>query len=300
MTTPAEPAHKQQTWTTRGLLDWMRSAFERREIDAPRLSAEMLLAHTLDCERMHLYAHAERPASPHELASLRALVERAIEHEPIQYLVGEAWFFSYPFTVDRRALIPRPSTETILEHALQWLRAQPSTGTVRIADIGTGTGCIAIAALKSLADATCLATDLSPDALSLARENATRHGVLDRITFAEGNLDAPLADEPPFQLIMSNPPYIPDHEWDDVEPNVKDHEPTSALRAGPTGLELVGPLIEQLPNHLTPDGRLCIELAACTADEARRLAEAHPLLEHAEILKDLDGLPRVLTALRRR
>jgi len=285
-------------WTTRTLLEWMRSAFEAKGIDSPRLSAEMLLGHVIGCERLQLYTQADRPAGADELARLREYVTRALRHEPIQYIVGEAWFFSHPFTVDSRVLIPRPSTETLLEHALQSLREREADSPVRIADIGTGSGCISISALKALPDATCLAVDLSPEAIELASANAERHGVLDRIEFAQGDLLGPLEGREAFDLILSNPPYIPDHEWDAVEPNVKDHEPPMALRSGPTGLELVGRLIEGAPTLIQRGGRLSIELAACTADQALELATQHALLADAEILKDLDGLPRVLTALR--
>jgi len=299
-TLPADTTHPKpvENWTTRSLLDWMNKAFISKSFDSPRLCAEMLLAHVIGCDRMQLYTQADRPATPDERITLRSLVTRALQHEPIQYLVGEAWFFSHPFTVDRRVLIPRPSTETLLEHALQSLRDRPPANETRIADICTGSGCIAISALKVLPGATAVAIDISNDALDVARANAERHSVLDRITFIEGDLDGPLESEPPFHLILSNPPYIPDHEWDSVEPNVKDHEPTLALRSGPTGLELVRPLIERTPAQLVPGGRLSIEIAACTADEALALAQANPLLETPEIIKDLEGLPRVLTASR--
>lgn len=276
----------------------MRGAFAEKGLDSPRLSAEMLLCHVIGCERMRLYTQADRPATPDERGALRELVGRALRHEPIQYLVGEGWFFSHAFHVDRRVLIPRPSTETLVEHALQSLRGRDGAGAIRIADIGTGSGCIAISALKALPDAVAVAIDLSADSLDVARRNAERHGVLDRIEFVEGDLLGPLEGRGPFDLILSNPPYIPDHEWGAVEPNVKDHEPTSALRSGPTGLELVGPIIEGAPAHLADGGRIYVELAACTADEALAMARSHELLRGAEILKDLDGLPRVVTALR--
>lgn len=293
-----ESSREQQNWTTRSLLEWMRGAFESRGIDSPRLCSEMLLTHVIGCDRMHLYAYAERPASEAERDALRELVSRALKQEPIQYLVGEAWFFSHPFTVDRRVLIPRPSTETMLEHALQWLRGYGADGPLRLADVCTGSGCIAISALKNLPGATCVATDLSPEALEVARANAQRHGVSERIEFIEGDLDAPLDGRGPFDLILSNPPYIPDHEWASVEANVKDHEPTMALRAGETGMDSVAPLIERLPERLNVGGRVSIELAACNAGTALELAREHPKLSEAETLRDLDGLDRVLTALR--
>src|SRR6185295_16304457 len=139
-----------------------------------RLQAELLMAHVLGCERLRLYMDADRPASPLERSALRDLVGRALGHEPVQYLTGEAWFFSLPFKVDRRVLIPRPATETIVEHVLQHARAEAGFGGktgegVVIADVCTGSGCIAIALLKNLPQARAVATDVSPDALEVAR-----------------------------------------------------------------------------------------------------------------------------------
>ncbi|MCB1940290.1 MAG: peptide chain release factor N(5)-glutamine methyltransferase, partial [Rhodocyclaceae bacterium] len=196
----------------------------------PRLSAEMLLSHVFACQRMHLYTQADRPASPAERDQLRDLVARALKHEPVQYLVNEAWFFSLQLKSDRRALIPRPSTETIVETILQHARTRHADTPLRIADICTGSGCIAISLARNLPTAQLIATDISPDALALARENAERHAVADRIEFHKGDLLAPLAaHHTTYDYIASNPPYIPDHEWDAVEPNVKDYEPTIAL-----------------------------------------------------------------------
>ena len=278
-------------WTSRTLLSWMGDAFRARDLDAPRVLAELLLAHVLECDRMRLYMEADRPASPEERDRLRALVSRALRHEPVQYLVGEAWFFSMPFHVDPRVLIPRPSTATIVEHVLQDAR-ESATPPARIADICTGSGCIATALLKHLPDAHCVAVDISPDALEVAAMNAETHGVRDRLDLRCGDLLEPI--EEPVDVLVSNPPYIPDHEWDAVEPNVRDHEPHLALRASPDGLRFVRPLIDGLGTVLKPGGQALIEIAACTADEVVAYAETRPELGGARILKDCDDLPRVL------
>jgi release factor glutamine methyltransferase len=286
---PSEP------WTTRRLLAWMHEAFTKRGLDSPRLSAEILLSSVLACPRLELYTQQDRPASPEERDRLRDLARRALDHEPIQYLTGEAWFFALPFIADRRALIPRPSTETIVEHLLQAERARDRDAPPRIADVCTGSGCIAVAIARNLPAASVVASDISPDALALARENAERHGVANRIEFLEGNLLEPLAHHAPFDWIVSNPPYIPDHEWDAVEPNVKDHEPHLALRGGPDGMAFVAPLIRNAGERLAPAGGLLIELAACTAADAASLAARHGW-RRPVILKDHEGLDRVLAA----
>ena len=300
MTAPGAPSAPPQ-WTSATLLTWMGEAFTKADIDSPRLIAEMLLAHTLGCDRLGLYTHADRPASPEERDRLRSLVSRALRHEPVQYLVGEAWFYGAPFTADRRALIPRPSSATIIDAAIAWAKERDPAAPIRIADIGTGTGCLAITLLKRLPAATAIATDISPDALALAAINADRHKVTSRIEFRLGDLAAPLTPDAPFDIVVTNPPYIPDHEWPTVEPNVKDHEPESALRAGPDGLKFVRPLIASAPALLTTaggGGLLAIEIAACTADAVLALARANPALTDAAVLADTDNLPRVLTARR--
>lgn len=299
-----------QAWTTRRLLAWMGEAFGKRGLDSPRLQGEMLLAHVIGCDRLRLYTDPDRPASPLERQSLRDLVARALEHEPIQYLVGEAWFFGLPFKVDRRVLIPRPSTETIVEHVLQHARTTPGFGGksgegVLLADVCTGSGCIAVAILKNLAGARGVGTDLSAEALAVAHDNAVRHGVVDRLDLIAGDLLAPLEEFPAtrgagsLHYLVSNPPYIPDHEWEAVAPNVKDHEPTSALRAGSDGLRYIVPLLEGAPRLLRPGGLLLIEAAASTAEQVRLLASQHPDLEEPAVLKDFEDLPRVVVARRR-
>lgn len=287
-------------WTTRALLAWMRDAFTKAGIDSPRLCAEMLLSHTLGCERLRLYMDADRPATPPERDALRDLVSRALKHEPVQYLVGEAWFYSLPLTVNRDVLIPRPSSETLVELVLHHARAEPGFERARFADIGVGSGCISIAMLKNLPEATGVAVDISPRAIAVALANSERHGVDTRLEFREGDLLAPLADlEGQLHYLVSNPPYIPDHEWDDVEPNVKDHEPESALRAGADGLDCVRPLLENAHTVLRKGGLLAVEIAASTRAEALEIARSNEHLLGPRVEDDSDGLPRVLVATRK-
>lgn len=290
-----------ETWTTRRLLAWMGGHFKSKVIDSPRVIAEMLLSHVIGCERMRLYMDADRPASAAELATLRDLVARASRHEPVQYLVGSAWFFSRQFKVDRSTLIPRPSTETLVEHVLQWLRVNPGHASPLVADVGTGTGCIAISIAAQTPSANIVASDIVPAALALAKENAQAHKVTDRIEFVEGPGMGAIVNARPgarFDVIASNPPYIPDHEWDAVEPNVKDYEPGSALRGGADGLDVIRPLIAEAAPLLKSGGLLAIETASAQKDAVLELAHATHMLCEIDVLKDHEGLWRVLTAQR--
>ncbi len=283
----------------------MSDAFTKRGLDSPRLMAELLMAHVLGVERLRLYMEADRPASELERSRLRDLVTRALNHEPIQYLVGEAWFYSLPFLVDRRVLVPRQCSGVIIDAVLRHARAEPGFGGktgegVLLGDVCTGSGCLAIALLKNLPMAHGVASDLYADAIEVARANATRHGVLDRLDLLQGDLLAPLREFPltradgSLHYLVSNPPYIPDHEWDGVEANVKNFEPHTALRAGPDGMQFVRPLIEQAPSLVRPGGLVLVELASCNAHAARDLLAKHPAIEHAEVLRDLEGLDRVV------
>ena len=295
------------TWTTRALLRWLIDAFTKAGLDSPRLMAEMLAASALGCERMGLYTHADRVASEEERARLRGLAARALKHEPVQYLVGEAWFYSLPFRCDRRALIPRPSTETVVDEALRFVRETPGFGGKRgegatLGDVCTGSGAVAVALLRHLPGARAAASDISADALTLARENAERHGVADRLDLLEGDLLAPIAGHPivagGLHVLTANPPYIPDEEWAAVALNVKGYEPEIALRGGPGGMRLVAPLLADGPALLRPGGLLLVEIAMSSAEAALSAARENPMLEGARIVNDSDGLPRVVWARR--
>jgi release factor glutamine methyltransferase len=282
-----------ERWTTRKLLAWTAEHFEQRQIDSPRVAAEMLLSHVLGVPRLRLYMEPDRPASAEERDRFRGLVARAGKHEPVDYLIGKAPFFSLELRVGPAVLIPRPSTETIVEHVLQRQRGRDSEGSVLIADVGTGSGAIAVALAKHLSDARFVATDLSDDALEIARQNAADHGVADRIDFRQGDLLEPLSGQR-FDYLLSNPPYIRDAEWADVAPNVRDHEPTSALRSGPDGLDHLRPLIADAATHLRPGGQALFEFSSTQADAVLDLAAAAPGIENAVILKDHEQFPRVL------
>ncbi len=295
---PSARAKTGETWTTRRLLQWMTGHFEAKGIDSPRVVAEMLLSHVIGCERMRLYMEVDRPAEPLELASLRELVARAARHEPAQYLVGHAWFFSRQYAVTRSVLIPRPSTETLVEYVIRWCRAAPGHAEPLIADIGTGSGCIAITLATQLPGAHVVATDVSEQACAVARRNAATHGVSDRIEFRRGPGLEPLSGGPgrAYDVICSNPPYISDDQWQAVPANVKDYEPEAALRGGPDGLDVIRPIIAGAAALLRPGGRLVVEIAEEHHDVVKGLIEKTAELAEPVVLKDHEGLWRVLVA----
>lgn len=285
----------------------MSEAFTHKGLESPRLMSEMLLSHVLGCQRLRLYMEPDRPATELERNNLRDLVARALKHEPVQYLVGEAWFFGLAFAVDKRVLIPRPETQVIVEYVLQHARNTSGFGGsagdgVLLADVCTGSGCIASSLLFSMKNARAIATDISPDALAVARLNAVRQGVIDRLDLLQGDLLAPLAEHPiarshgSLHYLVSNPPYIPDSEWDAVEPNVKDHEPAIALRGGPDGLDFVRPIFAGAAPLLREGGLILVEVAAARAEEAEAIARSTPGLRDVRILRDLANLPRVIVA----
>ncbi len=299
--TSARP-ESEPPWTTRRLLDWMRGYFVDRKIDSPRLVAEWLLAHVLGCQRLRLYMEADRPASPDELVRLRGLVKRIAAHEPVQYVLGEWDFYGRPFFVSPCTLIPRPCTESLVEQVIRWGRgrgvakdgneARPIGG---IADLGTGTGCIGLTLALEWPAARLVATDIAPEVLELARRNAERHGVSERVEFRLGSLLEPLAGER-FDIIASNPPYIPDDEWTAVAPNVRDYEPHRALRGGADGLAFIRPLLAVAAEVLTPRGLLAVEIPHAKRDAVLALAADAPGLMNARLEKDSEGLWRVLLA----
>ena len=309
-----------QVWTTRKLLAGMGDAVTKAEPGSPRLCAEMLVSHVIGCERLKLYIEPDRPAAPLEKQSLRELTARALKGEPVQYLVGQGWFFSMPFYVDERVLIPRPASATIVEEVLQHARVTPGFGAgegerfgrgVLLADICTGSGCIGIALARNMPGVHVIATDISKDAIAVATKNAQQHEVIERMDLLCGNLLEPLDVHPVARLehslhyLVANPPYIPDDEWDSadeetgVQTSVKDFEPTIALRGGTDGLDFVRPILEEGTKYLMPGGLLLVEVAASRAEAARELAEKNPDLERVRILKDYEGLARTIVAQRK-
>jgi len=283
---------ERRIWTTRGLLDWTSKRFEQEGFDHARLRSEMLQGHVLEVERLKLYMDPDRPTSDLERAAYRELVERALKHEPVDYLVGRTPFFNMMLKVTPAVLIPRPSTETLVEHVIQHARRTPGFHQAVIADIGTGSGAIAITLAKHVPGSRVIATDKYADALAVAKENATAQKVADRIDFREGHLLDAL-DGARVRYLVSNPPYIPDDEWESVEDNVKKYEPTHALRGGSDGLDMLREIVEGASALLERPGQLVLEGPTAGMKELAGLAKGAGF-KNVQVLADHEGLDRVL------
>ncbi|MDB5172628.1 MAG: prmC [Phycisphaerales bacterium] len=290
------------TWTVRRILEWTAGYFTRKNVDQPRLAAELLLGHVLNYPRIKLYTDYERVLSDKELAAFRALVQRAAEDEPIAYLTGRAHFFNLEFDVTRDVLIPRPDTETLVENVMQFVRHQPGMEAPRVLDLCTGSGCIAAAIAHHIKSAVVTATEISPAAAAIARKNIDRLGLTGRVLVEEGDLFEPLnhmVDVRPFDMIVSNPPYIPTAQIETLDRSVKDYEPLQALDGGLDGLVIHRRILDQAPDRLVSGGRVFLEIAFDQGELATQVAQEYPAFEDVRLLKDFGGRDRVLTARRK-
>ncbi|MDA0803750.1 MAG: peptide chain release factor N(5)-glutamine methyltransferase [Planctomycetota bacterium] len=333
-------------WSVRRMRQWLRHDLESHGVPHAPLSADLLLGNALGVTRTQLYMRA--PDEVLDEGALRAIRERLVRirrREPIQLVLGEWSFRGIPLEVSGCTLIPRGATEALVEAAKSalsgWLsQAPPATAcTIRVLDIGTGTGCIPIALLRELrggtartestlpwsmeaataetppplatidlegevvdsvpqldrAELRAVATDIVPEALELASRNAQRSGVSRHMEFRLGSVWEPIPQGERFHVIVSNPPYIADGEWDALAPEVREHEPATALRGGPTGLRFLRPIILGAPKRLVGGGALIVECGTGQSEPVKALA-AEAGFGTAAILDDEDGLPRVLVA----
>jgi release factor glutamine methyltransferase len=283
-------------WTVGRILEWTAQHLKKSGSDTPRLDAELLLAKARGCPRIQLYVQFNEVVPDAQRAVMRDLVRRRAQSEPVAHLVGHREFFSLDFAVSPDVLIPRPDTETLVLDLITHARRLPAPA---ILDVATGSGCIAIAAAVQVPAARVTASDVSPAALTLARQNADRHGVAARITFLEGDLLAPLPAGAQFDFLVSNPPYIPTAQLETLDREVRDYEPRLALDGGPDGLRFLATLLQQAPSVLVPGGRLLLEFTPEQAPALLELATAQPERSDPAVLKDLAGRPRVLVATRR-
>ena len=279
-----------------------------RAVDVPShtLAAELLLMHALGRDRAWLYSYPESLLEPAAAEKYFSLIARRAAGEPTQYLTGKQEFWGLEFEVTPAVLIPRPETEHVVEVALERLgprglkinmRTGAPSPALRIADVGTGSGCLAVALAHELPHAEIFATDISAAALEIARRNAARHGVAERIHVLETSLLQALLDEShTFDLIVSNPPYVGRKEAAELPCEVFEHEPHSALFGGPSGVEMYAQLIEQAVALLRPRGILVLELGYKAARPVRAILDAQPAWARIAITNDLAGIPRVLAA----
>ncbi len=281
-------------WTTRRLIEWGRDYVSSLGFENPRLEIELLLADTLGVSRLELYLDFERPLSEDDLQAFKRRLLRRKSREPVQYITGAAAFMLSEFEVTPDVLIPRPETEALTEVAIELLKAMSQDAPV-VADVGTGSGVIAVTLAQKTTGAEVYATDSSSAALEVARRNAGRLDVADRVEFLEGSLLGPLEEaglRGRLDLLVSNPPYIPSAELENLEPEVRSFEPLCALDGGEDGLDCLRALAQDGPAFLAPGGALLLEVGL---GQARMIAELlSERLGEVEIRKDYAGRERIV------
>ncbi len=286
-----------QTTPARALLTEARAQLEGAGIDSAPLEARLLLAHALDAAPDALLTEPDQPVSAAITTRFWSVVGRRLQREPLFYITGEREFYGLPFYVDARALIPRPETELLVEEAIAAaaIMAAPHTNGngLLIADVGSGSGCIVVATASVLTGARFIATDISAGAVDVARANAERHGVADRITFSVGDLLEPLTER--IDIIIANPPYIPAENLPALQAEIRDHEPRVAIDGGAGGMTIAERLVRSAPGHLKPGGWLLMEVgygqAPLMVDAAK---EVFPPGSDIDMALDLAGIPRVV------
>jgi release factor glutamine methyltransferase len=286
-----------ESWTIQKLLSWVTEYFTGKGIDSPRLSAEWLLCYVLGIKRIELYTQFNKVVGQEQLSQLHELVKRAGAHEPIAYLTGKKEFYSLEFEITKDCLIPRPETELLVERAIEFLRTR--NGEQFICDLCTGSGCVAVAIARNRANCRIVATDISDAALAIAEKNIARHGLMNRIKLLQGDLFEPvIAGLGPakFDLIVCNPPYVSEPEYEKLAPNVKDFEPKSALTAGKDGLDIIKKIIADANQHLKPTGTLMLEIGNEQGNAVQKLLETAGYFGDVKIDKDYSNLDRLALA----
>ena len=272
-------------------LRWATELLDSKGIESARLEAEILLAHVLKVGRLYLYINPEQELSQEQIDNYSKLIQRRLEHEPTAYILGHREFMDLDLIVNEDVLIPRPETEVLVETVIDHLN--DITRMVRIADIGTGSGAIAISLAKSLPNAAVEAVDISESAINIAKLNTDRYSL--RVTFHCGDLLSPLNGKK-YNAIVSNPPYIPSQVIDGLQAEVKDYEPRTALDGGSDGLDFYRRLIGEAPHLLIENGFLAFEIGFDQAEEVKQLIDKTGLYREVEVIKDLSNNDRVVVA----
>jgi release factor glutamine methyltransferase len=286
------------SWTIKRLLDWSTGFLGRSGSDSPRLDTQLFLSHVCGLDKVQLYVQFERPLVAEELATLKELIRRRSDGEPVAYILGERDFYGRTFEVSPDVLIPRPETEHLVDLALTWLRTH-AIEAPKLVDVGTGSGAIAVSLAAELPTAIVVATDISPGALEVAARNAEKHGVREQVKFTRGDLLEPLKTAGAVDAVISNPPYLDDELMASAARDVVEFEPRLALHGGPDGLDILRRLTPQAARVLKPGGLFAVELAG--RDQATALAafwRATGEFENIEAVTDYSGRDRILRATR--
>jgi release factor glutamine methyltransferase len=282
--------------TVHDIINEATNDFEAVGIPSARLDAEVLLSFSLGCDHLEFYKNPDMTISETKLSAFRNLIFRRSQWEPVAYITGRKEFWTFVLDVNSSVLIPRPDTEIIVEEALNLCRKMDSSE-IKILDIGTGSGAIAIALASEITGAKVVATDISSPALNLAQKNAAALGLKEKIDFRQGDLFEPLDDI--FDIIVCNPPYIAADEYEKLPAGVKDYEPREALLAGKSGLEFYEKLIYQAAGFLKKNGWLLLEIGAKQEAGVRGIMEAAGFYDSIEMRRDYAELPRVMKARRK-
>lgn len=283
-------ADSNDVWTIGSLLRWTQQYFSTKGVESPRLDAEVLLSHILQKERIYLYVHFDEPLEGAELARFREMVKQRVKRVPVAYIIGEREFMGLPFKVSPAVLVPRPDTEILVEAVIKELGEK--TDPV-FADIGTGSGAIVLSILKNIENAQAAAVDISADALMVAKENAQRLELSERVDFFQGDLYEPVRGRI-FDAIVSNPPYIPDADIEGLEPEVREYEPYGALAGGVDGLDFYRKLVKEGAALLRPGGFIAFEVGIHQAQAVAALADEDIAFSKTQIVKDYAGIDRVV------
>ena len=286
-----------QEWTIKRLLDWTCDYFEKFEIEEPRLTAEMLLAHVLDIQRIELYVKFDEVPTTGQMATYKSLMQRAAKHEPVSYLTGTAHFFSLSFKVNSHTLIPRPETEGLVMRALAFLKTLESSNPTAL-DLCTGSGCVAAAIAQNNKSAKVTALDISKETCEVASENITAIGLDTQVTVIESDLFNALDSNACFNIITANPPYINTQEYQALDKNVKDFEPELALHAGTDGLDVIRNIIIQSKDRLQMGGKLIMEIAWNQSEQVQQLMQESQWLSEIKTIKDEQGHERIIEGMK--
>ncbi len=288
-------------WTVGQIIQWSTEYLVKKGIDTPRLDSEVLLAHVLNIDRTNLFLDPQRSLSSHQLQSFKKLIGRRSLREPLSYITGFKEFWSLNFKVNRHVLIPRPETEILVQKTLEILKEHCSnhTGLFYVNDIGTGSGNIAVSLCKKRGNLRVVATDHTGEALSMASENTRLNNCEKQICFQKTDLFGEFkrtSDKNKFDLIVSNPPYIPSDEIETLAPEIKDYEPRIALEGGPDGLNFYKKIITEVPNHLIKGGFIILEMGYNQGKAISKIFSEQGFFSEIEISKDYSGKDRVISA----
>ncbi|WP_022664203.1 peptide chain release factor N(5)-glutamine methyltransferase [Desulfospira joergensenii] len=279
-------------WTIFKLLSWTETYFKKHAIDSPRLTAEILLGFSLGIKRLDLYLQYDRPLEEDELIRFKALIKRRIQHEPVAYITGEKGFYESRFRVGPGVLIPRPDTEIMVEKAIEVLGSSNGQGK-RILELGVGSGAVVISLARACPGHSYFAGDVSPAALASATDNAGE--ILDRpVHFFRGSWFSSLSPKAHFDLILSNPPYIPTRDIEDLAPEIRLHEPGPALDGGADGLDSIREILDSAHDHLSPGGLVLMEMGFDQKEGVKAIAGGIKAYESVEFIRDLAGHNRLV------